>query len=522
MLDLYGIFKDGMVLQRGKTIKVFGMCASDSSIDASISDGFNVLSSGNSRSNTDGRFLVEMDKLDAGGPYTLTVISGSDRLLLKDIYIGDVWLSCGEDNMLMPLKMTEKPSTSFGLIGDNRRFHYYEVPVSDQYDDRMYKGELGASWITVDPQNAGEVSGVSYYFVLELMKKVDCHIGVIGCFAMNSSVSSWQSIDSLQSSPEGKHFIEVWQQEISSISDSEFLRMRDDYDKDYKTWQRFYDREFSKMPDEGYDILRRSSGDWPREYPNGRLSYKRPGGLFDTVMMRVFPMNIKGVIYYQGESDAEEHAEVYGAVLQTLIHEWRTLLRDQELPFLICQLPMYIDRDRKFMGYDDYKWPLLREQQYKTSRHMKNTYLAILSDCGEFDNIHPIDKRTPGTRLAYLALKNVYDFDDVSATAPHMIDIRGMNGGAELSFQGDFNMLILNNFGDSGFEVSGKDGKFYPCDASVDFDGKTVTVSCPYVLEPVTIRYAYFSFGQSSLLSDTGLAVLPFTRNIVKNLNDDY
>ena len=101
-----------------------------------------------------------------------------------------------------------------------------------------------------------------------------------------------------------------------------------------------------------------------------------------------------------------------------------------------------------------------------------------------------------------------------------MIDIRCTNGGAEMYFNGDFNMLMMKGFGDTGFEVSGKDGVFYPCDASVDFDGRTVTAFSPYVQEPVAVRYAYFSFGQSSLTSDTGLAVLPFTRNVSKNLED--
>ena len=69
--------------------------------------------------------------------------------------------------------------------------------------------------------------------------------------------------------------------------------------------------------------------------------------------------------------------------------------------------------------------------------------------------------------------------------------------------------------------MSGEDGKFYPCVASVDFDGKTVMAYSSNVMDPVTVRYAYFSFGETSLSSDAGLAVLPFNKNIVKKLNDD-
>ncbi len=520
MIELFGIFKDNMVLQRDKEIRVFGCCEPGSNVSCGVMDGRRKKASGSAVAEEDGLFLIRIDPLPAGGPYKLRVSCGKEKVVLSDVYIGDVWLACGEDNMLMPLKMTETPVNASGAIKEDR-LHFYRVPLADELDEEQAQAEADSSWVTVDPQNAGEMSGVAYYFSLELMKKVDCHIGIIGCYALNSGVASWQSRQALESTPEGRHMASDWDKEVSHITDAEYLREKEEYLRQYASWKKLYDRVAGRSPNEGYDILRKSSGDWPRRYPNGSFSYKRPGGLFEVMILRVFPVNLKGVIYYQGETDADDYSDDYAPVLGTLINEWRTLLDDSSLPFIICQLPMYVDRDRKFMGYEDYKWPHLRDEQYRVSKTRKDTYLAILSDCGEFDNLHPIDKKTPGRRLALLALKEVYGYNDVCATAPYITDVRKTNGGAEMSFAGDFKMLMLKSTGNSGFEISGMDGVFHPCRAAVDFDGRTVTALSPEVMDPVTVRYAYFSFGDTSLSSDTGLAVLPFSKNIVRNLSDD-
>lgn len=520
-MELYGIFKEGMVFQQKKTIRVFGTSETGSKIDAAICKGNKKLSKGSTVTDKSGHFLVEMPELEAGGPYKLTVSSGKNsKIVIRDVYIGELWFACGQDNMLMPLYMTETPEDARKYVKGEERFHYYEVPLAYAMDEAQAEAERNAKWITVDTDNAPEISAVCYYYALMLLRKLDCHVGIIGCFAMSSSVTSWQSIESVSSTKEGLDYIKDWELSLIELGVQDFDAELNYYHYKLDKWTQAYKKAFAEQPNEGYDTIRKLVGNWPAPVPKGKESGLRPGGLFEPMLLRVLPMNVAGIIFYQGEADTYARCDEYKAVFKSLINEWRTLWGDMNLPFIFCQLHMYIDRNRKFMGYEDYKWPVLREMQHQVSKEVPNTYMAILSDNGEFDNMYPVDKKAPGIRMALLALKSVYGYEEVCAISPYMIDIRCTNGGAEMYFNGDFNMLMMKGFGDTGFEVSGKDGVFYPCDASVDFDGRTVTAFSPYVQEPVAVRYAYFSFGQSSLTSDTGLAVLPFTRNVSKNLED--
>ena len=203
-----------------------------------------------------------------------------------------------------------------------------------------------------------------------------------------------------------------------------------------------------------------------------------------------------------------------------MIKEWRDVFFDDQLPFIFCQLPMYISKDRKYMDYDDMAWPLLREQQQIVAIDMPNVYMAVIVDCGEFNNLFPSDKKTPGDRLALLAEKFVYGFEKVDAVSPFIIDAR-RGEGVEISFGGDYLLLNLTTgFGpdDSGFELAGDDGKFYPAEASVDFDGKTVLLSCPMVEFPSKVRYAFFSYGPTPLHAQNGLTATPFQVRIDKDL----
>jgi sialate O-acetylesterase len=181
---------------------------------------------------------------------------------------------------------------------------------------------------------------------------------------------------------------------------------------------------------------------------------------------------------------------------------------------------MYISKERRFMNYDDLAWAKLREQQQLVAIDVHDAYMAVLADCGEFDNIHPADKRTPGIRIAAIALKYVYGFNDIPALAPYIIDAR-RGDGVEVSFGGDFmllNMATGYDSDDTGFEVAGEDGEFYKASATVDFDGKTIILSCPKVEYPVKVRYGYFSYGATPLYADNGLAATPFSVDVEKTL----
>lgn len=123
------------------------------------------------------------------------------------------------------------------------------------------------------------------------------------------------------------------------------------------------------------------------------------------MIRRVAPYTLAGILWYQGEED-ELNAAGYGELLRGLIAEWRTTWHDDALPFLVVQLPQWIAAANA--EHDPLRWPVLRDEQFTVARETPHTNIVCAMDCGEFDNIHPVDKRTLGMRLGDTALHDVY------------------------------------------------------------------------------------------------------------------
>lgn len=521
---LADIFGDGAVLQRDKTIFVHGTCDKvEGEIVARILDSKKKVVATSVKTKMEEvedkdaprRFLIEFESQKAGGPYTLEVSDKGSTVSIKKVYIGEVWVAGGQSNMEMPLQKTEGAQEELEAAEYDGKIHYYCVHCP---------GEEGSQadfkWTSVDVSCAKNMSAIGYYFMKRIREEIkDCHVAIIGCFSGGTSVSSWQSVESLEKTIEGKKMLAEFEENCAGISDKDFEVLDKEYRQAKAKWIKDYDEYALKYPNLAQDDIQKFVGECPWPPPFGKKSYRRPGGLYEDMLLKFAPYGVKGVIFYQGEEDANEHADRYGDVFKTMIEEWRNSFLDEELPFIYAQLPMYIDHDRKFMGFEDYKWPKLRQEQLRISQEVENTWIAILTDCGEFDNLHPIDKKTPANRLALLALHYVYGKTNIKAMSPRPIDIRNSGVGAvEISFAGDFNMLLFKGFEESGFQMCGPDGEYIDCNASIDMDGKSVSLYSPTILAPYKVRYAWFSYGKANLVTETGLAIMPFEMSVVKSL----
>lgn len=521
-IRLNGIFKDNLVFQWGAEFRIFGTCDSVRTIRCDlIKDGKTVLT-GVAGTEDDGSFLVCVDPTDEpGGPYELAVYEDDqEQIRLKNCYAGEVWLAAGQRNMEYPLARTEFAKYIIPKIGKTE-IRLYDVPKAGFLDDDQAKAEEESQWVEISSENAGRMSGIAYYFAHSLEVRLDSKIGIITCCFGASTIDCWQSVDSLKETKEGRLYIKGFDEAAASLTDSEY----DQYQREYEVNKTVYDnmiRESLKYdPYMTYLEADMKFGPEPWPPPVGLRAVRHPGSFFECMILRIAPYTLRGVIFYQGEADAADgYQNEYGPVFKTLIREWREVFFDEELPFLFCQLPMFISKERKYMGYDDMSWPVIREQQQIVAIDLPNVYMAVIADCGEFNNLHPADKKTPGDRLALLAQKFVYGFENVDAVAPYIVDAR-RGEGVEITFGGDYMLLnIATDYGgnESGFEVAGEDGEFYPADAAVDFDGKTVLLSCPEVEFPAKVRYAYFSYGPTPLHAQNGLTATPFQVSLDKDL----
>lgn len=538
-MRLNGIFKDNMVFQQGREIRVFGVVdvIEGNSVDVCIKNGSEVLTQGSTHEiYDDGFFFVVMPELDYGGPYTLEVRANADsadaQVTINEVYIGEVWIAGGQSNMEYPLGRSEFASRVVTGCPETN-LHYYFVPVADRYDDAQREAEINSKWVRINKDTCYDMSAVAFYFARRIEEYLaqnkpevsEVHVGIIGCFWGGTSIACWQSVESLESTEAGRKFLSDFEDDYAEfLSEGEYLKELYEYKETAKTYEHKVQEILKDNPYKSYFDVEQQIGAGPWPPPVGPESERRPGALFEAMVLRLVPFNIKGVIFYQGEEDADRHCNDYAEVFKSLIDEWREIFWDENLPFVFCQLPMYTTRDRKYMGYDDMKWPKLRAQQQLVANTVHDTYMAVLSDCGEFDNVHPVDKKTPGERLATLALRFVYGFEELPAIAPYVIDVR-RGDGVEVSFSGDFTNLNLQSVystDESGFELAGDDKEFYPADAAVDFDGKTVLVSCKNVAEPCYVRYAFFSYGSANLISDTGLAAAPFEASLDRSISNYY
>jgi sialate O-acetylesterase len=220
------------------------------------------------------------------------------------------------------------------------------------------------------------------------------------------------------------------------------------------------------------------------------------------MLMRVCPYTLRGFLYYQGESD-DHKPKSYYRLFTNLIGLWREKWGDDELPFIMVQLPMF-----KYEQDPDYKhWCLIREAQMRAFKTVKNTGIAVISDCGEFNNIHPVDKVPVGERLCLQAEKLTYGMD-VDAFGPIYKSFVCKDGGIELSFDHAEKGFKVKGDKIGTFEIAGADKLFYRADAEIR--GDKIFIKSAQVSTPEYARFDWFNWTEVVLFGKNGIPVAPF------------
>lgn len=414
-MRLNGIFKDNMVFQRNAQIRVFGVADANAvSVLARIMDGDKILSEGIADYiEEDGRsFVIELDALPAGGPYTLWVDSQVNEITIHNVYIGEVWLAGGQSNMEYPLGRSANAASVVASC-PKTNIHFYNVPVFDKVNEELIEAEAETKWDVIDSDTCYGMSGIGFFFAMKVQEYLkangeDLHFGVIGCYLGGSSVSCWQSVETLGKTEEGRRYLDEFKSKCDAWgSREEYLEAEASYLDECETFESKVNEVLKKDPYITYFDVEKITGPgaWPP--PVGPLSVRRPGSLFDGMLMRIVPFALRGVIFYQGEEDTIAHSADYAVVFRTMIEQWRALFRNEDMPFLFCQLPVFPPEG----GPEEELWAVVREQQRIVADTVANTYMAEIMDCGEIGNVHPSDKKTPGERLAAFAVKDVYGLD---------------------------------------------------------------------------------------------------------------
>ncbi|MCS7336809.1 MAG: sialate O-acetylesterase [Verrucomicrobiae bacterium] len=228
-----------------------------------------------------------------------------------------------------------------------------------------------------------------------------------------------------------------------------------------------------------------------------------PSVLYNGMIAPIAPMALSGVIWYQGESNVGRAAQ-YRKLLSAMIADWRRAFGQGEFPFYIVSLASFLPR-RDTPGDD--AWAELREAQAHVARTVPNCGLAVAIDLGDANDIHPIDKKEVGERLALCALAGYYRRDVVSS-GPTLVSVERLPGALKLNFTNTAGGLVVRGDKLGEFSVAGPDRKWHWADARIE--GESVIVSSRAVAEPVAVRYAWQANPLATLYNGVGLPAVPF------------
>lgn len=492
------MFSDHMVLQRNKKINLWGTGIEGKTIQAKI-EGQNV-----ETKVADGRWSLQLEPMTAGGPYELQVICDGETRTFRDVLVGEVWLAGGQSNMELELINSENGVNQV-KAADHELIRFYNVVKTGALTDEVLAQQEKQLWKVCTPEQAGDVSAVAYFCARRLQEELQVPVGVVDCYIGGTSVTCWMDNDTLNLTEEGRGYIRRYAEQIGDKTEEEYQAEMAEYNRRWKTWDDGVQAERAKNPDVTWEYLNEHVGICPWPQPAGLTSNFRPTNPYYGMMERVIPYTLRGFWYYQGEEDTYL-PEAYGILMESLIRCWREKWREADAPFVLTQLPMYIANHEA----DDRNWARLREQQAKIAEQLPNTYMNVLIDCGEFDNIHPTDKLTVGDRMAALCLEHVYG-RPCHADGPKMQTVAGEDAQVRVTFSGQ--PLQVKGTEIALFELAGADEAYYPAQAELCGEHEVIVHSAE-VSAPQYVRYAYVNFGQVTLFDIYGLPAAPFRRKL--------
>jgi sialate O-acetylesterase len=474
-VKLNPLFTEHMVVQRGINTPVWGTADPGEKITVTLGKNKVEGSAG-----PDGTWLLKIPELTASLKPEVLIVKGTNELHVADVLVGDVWVGSGQSNMNWRVRDSSdakrvQAAAEAGKYKNIRLFHIAaraaDTPVTN----------VSNQWQLASGDNLNRFSAVLFYAGEALQQEYpDVPMGLINSSVGGTNAYSWVPNGVFQNDPTLKYARDWYQKELDSYGDH-----KADYERrmeDYKAKVAALGSQ--KQPD---------SLHVPEE-PMGASHLKRPCGLYNAMIAPLEPFAIRGVMWYQGESDAPPWlAKEYFGTMKALVDGWRTdwAKADKTSTVTSYDFPFYIVQLANYDAGTNADWPQIRESQLRLSRELVNSGLAVTVDVGDSKDIHPRDKSVVGRRLAKVALARAYEKPAVSYFGPIYKSMR-VDGNTVKCFFDPGTIDRLKSKGSpklNNFTISDDSHNFVPADATID--GKYVNVSNPKVTNPTAVRYAW-------------------------------
>jgi sialate O-acetylesterase len=473
-------FTDGAVLQREKTVPVWG--TADAGEKISVSFAGQTLTT---TANADGRWRVDLAALPASAEARELVVKGTNTLTLRNVVVGEVWIASGQSNMEWPLSHTANAKT---VIAAANYPLVREFKVARNASFTPLETAEG-TWASALPETVGKFSGAGYYFALDLHQKLKVPVGILNCSWGGTGISPWIAPEGYKTTP--ALAAQFAKQEKGPRATPE---QKAAYEAQKAAWEK--EKADAKVAGKPFSTPEPKA-------PPGLPGTRTLAGLYNAMVHPVVPYALRGAIWYQGESNVSQ-ASSYAAQLNALVTGWRSVFAQGEFPFYWVQLPNFDFGNR---NADNWQWANLREAQTK-ALSTPNTAQAITIDVGEAKGLHPKDKESVGQRLALLALARTYGVKGVVDSGPVFAAAKREGAAYRITYQPSSSTLKGAPAGLTGFELAGEDKVFH--DAEARIDGATVIVTSPAVKNPTAVRYAFRNAPVAGLFNAEGMPAAPF------------
>ena len=475
-VKLPAVISDHMVLQRDAECPIWGWADAGEKVTVTLAKQRK-----QTAADADGKWMVKLGPLDAGGPDTL-VVEGKNRIEIKDVLVGEVWLGSGQSNMAMTVSRAKDFEQEQAAADLPKIRMFIERSGPSETPEEVGSGQ----WTICSPDTVGGFSATLFFFGREVYRSQQVPVGLINSSVGGTPIESWIDVAAQKASDGLTGFFEMVSTQNKAF-DEEAVKAA--YERAVERWK----ARAKQAKLEGKPIPIK-----PRDPIATRKKKGNIGGLFNGKIVPLIPYRIRGAIWYQGEANSvPQKASYYHEHLSLLVQDWRKRW-GYEFPYAWVQLPNYNGPGRD--------WPTVREEMAQTLE-LPNTGMAITIDIGDAQDIHPKDKQDVGKRLGMWARGAVYG-EDVAVSGPLYAKQKIGKGKIVLSFKHTDGGLVAKGDELTGFTIAGADRQFHPAEAHIE--GETVVVSAAEVKQPVAVRYGWENNPQCNLFNKAGLPASPF------------
>ncbi|WP_163407421.1 sialate O-acetylesterase [Flavobacterium ajazii] len=473
-VKLPALVSDNMVLQQNAKVNLWGWASPNEKINIQLGWQNSPVEV---TANVTGDWKVAVDTPQGSEKAYSIAVNASNKIVLNNVLIGEVWICSGQSNMYFPVGKEE------GTWKTGVKNYEQEIVNANFPDIRLFTVLTNASpkplddvtgrWAACSPETIKTFSAVAYFYGRDLYQKLKIPIGLISTSWGGTKAEAWTSQNVLEENPD-------------------FLTILEEDAKNEKAYQEKLETYYLNLRNEKQvNNTSKTEIKKPKKEAN-KTSYV----LYNAMLHPLINYTMKGVIWYQGESNSGK-AKLYQTLFPAMVKNWRDDWKQGDFPFYYVQITPHKGQT-----------PEIREAQLFSLKKIGNSGMAVTTDVGDTNNIHPIDKQTVGHRLALISLAKTYKDDKLVYSGPIYNHLKIKKDKIQLFF----------DYADSGFrkttenlkefEIAGEDKIFYPAVAKID--GKTIVVSSEKVKNPVAVRFAWKAVPEPNLFNVENLPASPF------------